>query len=216
VQHKLLQVLEQMGDTEVRARPLLIAALIEGNEWSTAAKMAARWGGHTPDECFSWEERGVVQELVAANKIEEALEYAGDKLFLRQLALQSCSTAPSPSNTLPAIDAGKAIEYARLGQEVEVVWIDCALGVLACWNELQELAQAARTGHAPNAIVGLDCEWRHPRPMCLSTPPPPPHRLLFRGLSTRAPPLQARGGGGGGGGWKGTWGEDDAIHSQDQ
>lgn len=39
VKQRLLQVVEQMGDTEPRARPLLIAAALEGNQWG-----AVCWG----------------------------------------------------------------------------------------------------------------------------------------------------------------------------
>jgi hypothetical protein len=49
-----------------------------------------------------------------------------------------------------------------------VVWVGGAGGVEVYWSELRALreglggGQGARTGER---FVGLDCEWRHPRPI---------------------------------------------------
>ena len=67
---------------------------------------------------------------------------------------ESTSTCPGP--------------FARLGpNEVEIIWVRSACEVRGCRAALEEVRMKEAAGVRGEGVVGLDCEWRHPRPVSL-------------------------------------------------
>lgn len=181
VDQRLFQLMQQMGDHTTQTKPLILDTLLSCGSnpdlvnprhlcWGALSKLATRW----PDQCSDaerrcWEERFVLEELLSSRKIDEALEYAGDDLELRsvvsaRLAVDEGLEGPdaeSINEPKPDQHEGSS-EHLR---DVQIVWVRSACAVRAVRAELELLRDEAC--HPGGTVVGLDCEWRHPRPVSL-------------------------------------------------
>ncbi len=178
-----LQMLQQIGDVEARARDRILDALVVREEYAAAARLAARWDLRGAATQWGWEELGELDKMLRVHNFTEALEYAGDNAVLRKRVASRMhgaagagarggqEMAGAPTSEAKCGTSG-GLACARLGKAVEVVWVGDAAGVEACWNALKALqeglgAQGTRDGARAGGYVGLDCEWRHPRPVSL-------------------------------------------------